>query len=205
MEDAVRTDAALLALETHKLGSIGVVVVGGGPSGVELAATVAERLGATGEVEVLTSGGDILEQNSAGQRDAARKALARNNCAVLTGCRVSAIRKDEAAPRPYTVVMQDGRESSADLVLWTAGQTPVVPQSSRDAVDAYGIQLAARGEAMTDAFLRVRSQRQMFALGDAAFVEDSAGNKLPATAQVTRSHSSCKRTQGSSSPGRSSF
>jgi NADH dehydrogenase FAD-containing subunit len=71
-------------------------------------------------------------------------------------------------------------------VLWTAGQTPVVPQATREAVDAYGIQLAARGEAMTDAFLRVRSQKNLFALGDAAFVQDAEGNKLPATAQVCR-------------------
>jgi NADH:ubiquinone reductase (non-electrogenic) len=101
MEDAVRTDEALTALESGKQGSsIGVVVVGGGPSGVELAATVAERLGAKGEVEVLTSGGEILEANPAGQREAAGKALTKNNCLVLTNCRVSAIRKVHGPPRP---------------------------------------------------------------------------------------------------------
>jgi NADH:ubiquinone reductase (non-electrogenic) len=104
MEDAVRTDEALTALEGSKQGSsIGVVVVGGGPSGVELAATVAERLGAKGQVEVLTSGGEILEANPSGQREAAAKALAKNNCLVLTNCRVSAIRKVHGPPRPSKV------------------------------------------------------------------------------------------------------
>ena len=58
-----------------------------------------------------------------------------------------------------------------DAVLWFA-------------VGAYGLPLAAAGEAVTDSFLRVRSQQRMFALGDAAFVTDSRGTKLPATAQV---------------------
>lgn len=52
------------------------------------------------------------------------------------------------------------------------------------AVGAYGLPLAKAGEAVTDAFLRVRSHPRMFALGDAAYVTDSKGQKLPATAQV---------------------
>jgi len=186
-EDAKRVDHRLHELEaamkqgpSHGASAKRVAVVGGGPSGVELAAVVAERLGNLGDVQLLTSGQNIIADNPQAQADDARKVLQQRRVGIMTSCLVKKVEAAETGE--YTIVLEDGREIETDLVLWTAGQAPVVPKSQ--AVGAYGLPLAKAGEAVTDAFLRVRSHPRMFALGDAAYVTDSKGQKLPATAQV---------------------
>jgi len=191
LADAQEVDRRLSDLEAEHqqtAAPIQVAIVGGGVSGVELAATVAERLGQKGTVQLLTSGPDIMLDNAAGQREAARKTLLAEGAEILTEIRVSEVqaREEGGAPSstpPLTVQVQDGRSVQAHLVLWTAGQEPVVPSSSA-AVGAYGLPLAAAGEAVVDPFMRVRRHRRIFALGDAAYGVDAKGNRLPATAQV---------------------
>jgi len=184
LEDAKRVDLRLSELE--RLGRRAeVAVVGGGVSGVELAATVAERMGAHANITVLTSGRDVMSRNPAGQRADAVKALEGYGVEVLPQCLVTSCLEVpcEGAPSKYKIDLQDGREVTADLVLWTAGQNPVVPEESKP-VGAYGMRLARGGEVVTDPFLRVRRHPQVFALGDAAFALSSQGDQLPATAQV---------------------
>lgn len=71
----------------------------------------------------------------------------------------------------------------ADLVLWTVGSKPLLPQlEPRDR--PYDIPLNARGQAETDETLRVKGHPRIFALGDSSSLRDSSGRLLPATAQV---------------------
>eukprot|EP00198_Chlamydomonas_reinhardtii_P002633 XP_001691969.1 type-II NADH dehydrogenase [Chlamydomonas reinhardtii] len=88
-EDALRVKGTLDLLSDAGAGGC-VVVVGAGYAGVELAATVAERLRARGAggavaVKVLTPGSHILEGCPEGQGEAASKALADLGVEVLTG------------------------------------------------------------------------------------------------------------------------
>lgn len=62
-----------------------VTVVGGGYAGVELALAVAERLGSTGNVRLITPGQQILSDAPAGQREAAQEALSKLGVIVMTG------------------------------------------------------------------------------------------------------------------------
>ena len=71
----------------------------------------------------------------------------------------------------------------ADLVLWTVGSKPLLPQL--EPLDQPRvIQLNARGQAETDENLRVKGHPRIFAIGDSSALRDSSGRLLPATAQV---------------------
>lgn len=71
----------------------------------------------------------------------------------------------------------------ADLVLWTVGSKPLIPQLTP--TDYYsGIPLNGKGQAETDETLRVRGHPRIFAIGDSSALRDSSGKILPATAQV---------------------
>eukprot|EP00959_Pyramimonas_sp_CCMP1952_P473331 9501558-Pyramimonas_sp.AAC.2 len=63
--------------------------------------------------------------------------LLAEGAAILTDIRVTEVkaREEGSAPPstpPFTVQMKDGRNVDAHLVLWTAGQEPVVPSSAAD-------------------------------------------------------------------------
>lgn len=73
----------------------------------------------------------------------------------------------------------------ADLVLWTVGSKPLLPQlEPRDR--PFELPLNARGQAETDDTLRVKGHPRIFALGDSSALRDSSGRLLPATAQVSK-------------------
>lgn len=71
----------------------------------------------------------------------------------------------------------------ADLVLWTVGSKPLLPQLE-PCERPHEIPLNARGQAETDETLRVKGHPRIFALGDSSALRDSKGRILPATAQV---------------------
>eukprot|EP00897_Mesotaenium_endlicherianum_P003528 jgi/Mesen1/3202/ME000185S02344 len=80
------------------------------------------------------------------------------------------------------------RQVETDLVLWTVGTKATVPSGGPAGSDGDAgsspFPLTGRGQADTEATLRVRSQPHMFALGDSAGVLDESGKAFPATAQV---------------------
>ena len=71
----------------------------------------------------------------------------------------------------------------ADLVLWTVGSKPLLPELE-PCDKPHEIPLNARGQAETDETLRVKGHPRIFALGDSSSLRDSTGRLLPATAQV---------------------
>lgn len=72
----------------------------------------------------------------------------------------------------------------ADLVLWTVGSKPLLPQVEPCINKPPELPLNARGQAETDETLRVKGHPRIFALGDSSALRDSKGRLLPATAQV---------------------
>lgn len=164
-----------------------VVVVGGGVSGVEVASTIAQRLG-PGRVTILHGNGSVMEGAPARQREAACKVLERRGVAVRTGFRVGSV---AAAADGGAAKLVAGRGPGAeadetleaDLVVWTAGQSPV----SGPLVDAFP--KAGTGAVRIERSLQVLGQPRVFAVGDVVLGEgEGAGGEaakpLPATAQV---------------------
>ncbi|KAJ4715191.1 alternative NAD(P)H-ubiquinone oxidoreductase C1, chloroplastic/mitochondrial-like [Melia azedarach] len=213
LEDACRVDRKLSALERRNFGKdslIRVVVVGCGYSGVELAATVSERLEDRGIVQAINVETTICPTAPPGNREVALKVLSARKVQLLLGYFVRCIRRVgefEASVKPtnsgavppisaeddlekYILELQPavkGFESQileADLVLWTVGSKPLLPQVEPCINKPPELPLNARGQAETDETLRVKGHPRIFALGDSSALRDSKGRLLPATAQV---------------------
>ncbi len=76
----------------------------------------------------------------------------------------------------------------ADLVLWTAGSSPVSKEGVGESTPKLPFPHTDKGAVKTDPTLRVRDHPRVFALGDVSGSESpdpsTSGNSLPATAQV---------------------
>ncbi|KAG6551239.1 hypothetical protein Mapa_007165 [Marchantia paleacea] len=210
LEDALEVDRRLTGLERERYGSVDnpiqVVIVGSGYSGVELAATLAERLGKKGKLRVVDAGSDICATAPAGNREAAKKVLSARNVELVLGYIVSSIRSSKATGistegndsasnssgfSKYHVDLKlatsrrrsDSSQLEADLVLWTVGTKATVPSGEQD-MEYPAFPVNGRGQADTDENLRVKGHPRIFAIGDSAGTKDSSGRNLPSTAQV---------------------
>ncbi|XVE86450.1 hypothetical protein DITRI_Ditri18aG0035100 [Diplodiscus trichospermus] len=211
LEDACKVDKKLRALERRNFGKdspIRVAVVGCGYSGVELAATVSERLQDRGIVQAINVETMICPTAPAGNREAALKVLSSRKVQLLLGYFVRCIKRVsdvEASAdatgitesqdigacnsEKYVLELQPAEKGlksqilEADLVLWTVGAQPLLPELE-PCDKPHELPLNARGQAETDETLRVKGHPRIFALGDSSALRDSTGRLLPATAQV---------------------
>lgn len=205
-DDAMRARGTLDLLADSGAGGK-VVVVGAGYAGVELSAVVAERLRGSGSavaVQLITPGADIMESSPSGQRESARRVLADLGVEVMTGTRVLELTGPTASasePPPTTPTAccirleraaPGGTPSSslesADLVVWTAGSSPVMRRAARS---GFPFPVSDKGAILTEPTLQVHGMDRAFALGDvaSAAAEQAPGSReasatLPATAQV---------------------
>ena len=164
------------------------VVVGGGPTGVELA-------GALGEIANDTLKGDfrtfrpeessilLIEHDTRllptypPQLSAkAEKALMRLSVRCITGAKVTVI-----DPEGVTFEASEGqRRIAARTVLWGAGVTA----SPFGAVLArrVGCELDRKGRVLVGPDLSIPGHRELFVIGDLAFIRDAAGTVVPGVA-----------------------
>ncbi|MER7613893.1 NAD(P)/FAD-dependent oxidoreductase [Nonomuraea wenchangensis] len=128
-----------------------VTVVGGGLTGVETAAELAER----GRRVTLVCGRSLAPYLSAGGRRYVAKWLARHGVAVLGNATVSEV-------RPDAVVLADGGVRASALTIWTAGfGVPGLAAAS-------GLRTDALGRLLTDETLTSLDDDRIVAAGDAA-------------------------------------
>src|SRR6185312_12879551 len=157
------------------------VLVGGGPTGVELAASMAQMATATlrGNFRridpaktsiVLIEGGNRVLPTFAGSlsRRAARR-LEKLGVRVLTGTKVEKV--DEQG------VIAGGKRIASATVLWTAGVT------ASPVVKTLGLPTDRAGRLPVDPSLKVQGVDGVFALGDVAALSQD-GRPLPGVAQV---------------------
>ncbi|KAG2487510.1 hypothetical protein HYH03_013928 [Edaphochlamys debaryana] len=167
------------------------VVVGGGPTGVEFAGTLADFLREDlrkkypalmkhTKVTLLQSGDAILTQFDMGLSGRALEALRSSGVEVRTGVRVVEVKRDK-------VILKGGEELGCGLTLWSAGNAPrplvsqIAGQVEEQARAAEASGARPGSKLCVDSFLRVVGARDLMCLGDCSLV---LGNRLPATAQV---------------------
>lgn len=209
LEHALKVENELKMLERRRFGKssppIEVAIVGLGYSGVELAATISERLKNTGTVKAINVQTTICPSAPPGNRDAALKVLESQNIQLFLGYSVSCVREFYASDDSSSMATdekeaggdhkkllvelqpaQRGLQSQvleADLVLWTVGSTSQIPWLQPP--DApYVIPLNGRGQVETEETLQVKGHPRTFAIGDSAALRDPSGKFLPANAQV---------------------
>ncbi|XP_051139739.1 alternative NAD(P)H-ubiquinone oxidoreductase C1, chloroplastic/mitochondrial [Andrographis paniculata] len=192
LEDAHRVDEKLRLLEREYFGRdnrIDIAVVGCGYSGIELAATISERLKARGVVQAINVDKTILPNAPPGNRESALKILSSRNVQLLLGYFVRCIRAEVDNQKKYILELQPSERSmekkivEADLVLWTVGSKSLLSELEQVDKPIY-LPLNGRGQVETDETLRVKGHPRVFAVGDSAAVRDKSGKLLPDSAQV---------------------
>jgi NADH dehydrogenase len=160
------------------------VIVGGGPTGVEMAGSVAEltrhalvrdfrRIDPSrARILLLEAGPRILSSFAPGLSDYARRALTELGVTVLTGQAVEAIDANG--------VVAAGQRIDAGTVIWGAGV------QASPAGQWLGVELDRDGRIPVAPDLSVRGLADIYALGDTALADDGAGAPLPALAQVAK-------------------
>jgi NADH dehydrogenase len=157
------------------------VLVGGGPTGVELAGTLAEIARQTRaefrnidtrstRIVLVEAGPTILASFAPKLRDAARKALLRLRIEIRENARVTGIDADG--------VVFGSERLDAGTVLWTAG----VAASAVTAT--LGVPRDRAGRVIVEKDLSIPAHPEAFVIGDAAAFLDAAGHPLPGVAQV---------------------
>jgi len=132
-----------------------LVIIGGGPIGLEMAQAHA-RLGC--RVTVIEAAPSIAAREEPELVDGLRAALRADGVTFLEGAKVAAV-----APGPV-VVLEDGREVAGTHLLLAVGRAPRLAGLD---LAAGGVKASARGVA-TDAALRSVSNKRVWAVGDIA-------------------------------------
>jgi NADH dehydrogenase len=163
---------------------IDIVIIGGGATGVELAAELREASGVYADygfrqlqpmrdvhITLLEGAPRILAPLPERVAEAALKLLAKRAIKVVTDCRVTAVDSDK-------VCDANGNVYHADLCVWAAGiRAP-------ELLSTLGLPTNKAGQVEVDAFLRVKGCNDIYALGDCAACIDGAGQPVPPRAQA---------------------
>jgi dihydrolipoamide dehydrogenase len=131
-----------------------LLVLGGGPVGVEMAQAV-RRLG--GEVALVEGAGHVLAREPAPLGEALGEVLRADGVELVVGAKVTAARR---AGEDYVLELDDGRELRGDRLLVATGRRPRVADIGLETV---GIEADGRGIAV-DA--RLRAGERLWAVGD---------------------------------------
>jgi NADH dehydrogenase len=160
-----------------------VIVVGGGPTGVELAGAFAELIRGPlardyptldmGEARVLlVEGGDtILAAFPAGLQRSARRALERRGVELRLGAAVTGVEAGR-------VTLAGGSALDGATVVWAAG-VRAVPLA-----DALGVALGRAARVKVEPTLNLPGRPEVFVVGDMAYLEGYHGGAYPMVAQV---------------------
>jgi NADH dehydrogenase len=168
--------------DARRRGLLTFVVIGGGPTGVEMAGALAEisrqslardfrRIDPRAARIILVEGsGSVLGAYPEHLRTAARRDLERLGVEVRTGALV-------------TRVVEGRVEIGADVIdaatiLWAAG----VAASPLGA--SLGVPLDRVGRVLVEPDLTVPGDRRVFVIGDLAALKDAEGKQLPGVAQA---------------------
>ncbi|MFT5303714.1 MAG: NADH dehydrogenase [Mariniblastus sp.] len=166
------------------------VIVGGGPTGVELAGAIAELARRTlrddfrninppdAKIMIVDGMERILANFAPELSHKAEVFLGRLGVELQTGTHVTAIRDD-------AVEISIGDEHSTlrtRTVLWAAGVAAV--PLGRTLASATGVEADRGGRVPVQSDLSVTSHQDLFVIGDLASCRDAAGKPLPGVAQV---------------------
>ncbi|MGF1478095.1 MAG: NAD(P)/FAD-dependent oxidoreductase [Cyanophyceae cyanobacterium] len=171
LADAELLDQRLQLLEATQRQRLRVAIVGGGPSGVELACKLADRLHKRGQISLLDRGEQLLKPYNQAIRAAAERSLHQRRVQVSLNTTVKTITAE------HITLVQDEQIQTVpvDLVLWTAGT------KIRDWVQKLECQHNERGQVLTRPTLQLVDYPEVLALGDLA---ECQSKQAPTTAQV---------------------
>jgi len=147
-------------------------IVGGGPSGIELACKIKDIFIDQFEISIIEKSNEILNRNKIFNREQAEKALERRKINVLLNSTVT-----EVSETQISIDDEDGITSlDKDIVIWTAGVKPNLSYLDTDEITK------TFGRILVNKKLQIENNDNCFAIGDISIVEGM--EDLPITAQV---------------------
>ncbi|MGB3203041.1 MAG: NAD(P)/FAD-dependent oxidoreductase, partial [Nodosilinea sp.] len=172
LPDAEQLEQRLADLE-HQA-AVRVVVAGAGPSGVELACKLSDRLGDRGHVTVVDRRGEILRSYPARLRRAAARALARRGVALYLNAAIESVEADGL------MFGHQGKthRCQADIMLWTVGTVP------RPWLGSGAPAPTMFGQCPVRPTLQLPDHDHVFVLGDMAAMPAPGRERAPTTAQA---------------------
>lgn len=182
VKDAYRLDERLRLLEQSGMPKIRVAVVGAGPSGVELACKLADRLGDRGRIRLIDRNSEILKSASNFNQEAALKALEKRQVWIDRETSIQALEVNQMT------LNYKGQVDTlpVDVVLWTVGT------AIADPIRSLPLPHNDWGQLLTDPTLQVQTSPHIFALGDLADCPaQDDGQPIPQTAQVAIQQADC--------------
>ena len=147
-------------------------IVGGGPSGIELACKVNDIYKDQFEIFLIEKSNEILGKNKIFNREEAEKALAKRKINVLLNSTVN-----EVAENAISISNESGINTfEKDLVIWTAGAKPNLSFLETEEIPK------KNGRILVNNQFQIENNKNCFAIGDIAIIEGM--EDLPITAQV---------------------
>jgi len=147
-------------------------IVGGGPSGIELACKIKDIFIDQFEINVIEKSNEILHKNKIFNREQAEKALEKRKINVLLNSTVK-----EVSETKISISSEVGITSlDKDIVIWTAGVKPNLSYLETDEITK------KFGRIVVNNNFQIENHKNCFAIGDISVIEGM--EDLPITAQV---------------------
>ncbi len=159
------------------------IIVGGGPTGVELASEIQELLKESfshyfrkeiiedTSVTIIQKNEDLLTQFGKTLRTKSLKFLEQKGIRIMLSTKVKSVEIDH-------VTLEDNTKIIGDTIIWVAGIKP------NDLNFKQEVSRATDGRLIVNEFLQLENNPYVYALGDVASFKSTDGYTLPALAQV---------------------
>ena len=163
-------------------GQLDVVVVGGGPTGVEITGALAElmralqdsrHLARPGRIAIVQHGHAVLRAFSAKAQEYTRRRLTAAGAEVILGVRVTAVHADR-------VELDDGRILAARTVVWGGGEVGAAVAQHAGPGTGHGGRVDVRPDLTIDGFPGT------YAVGDVANISADGDRPLPQLGSVAQ-------------------
>ncbi len=147
-------------------------IVGGGPSGIELACKIKDIFLEQFEIHIIEKSNEILNKNTIFNREEAEKSLKKRKINVLLNSKVEEVSETKIS------ISSQGQKTSLDkdIVIWTAGVKPNLSYLETDQI------IKKYGRILVNKKLQIENINNCFAIGDISII--SGLEDLPITAQV---------------------
>ena len=166
---------------SNDMQSFEIAVVGGGPTGVEMAGAFAElirgplksdyaQVASRFKVSIIEAGPRLLPTFAPSLAQKTKEDLEKLGVTVLTHTAIKEVKSD-------SLLTGEGLVIPAKLTVWAAGVKGV------SVIEKLGLPIN-RGRLVVDQTLQVNGFKNIWAIGDVAGVQDNSGNLLPMVAPV---------------------
>lgn len=146
--------------------SLNFVIVGGGPTGVELAAEMSELVYGTfnkyhpevvekAKIYLLNGSPNLISQFRPENQKYVESQLKKMHVEVINNCEISEVTENK-------VISKDGNEIESEHIIWTTGVKPNTPQFSGE------VKVDVSDRIVVNKFLQIPNHKEVFVLGDVA-------------------------------------